>query len=331
MTQDITLGAPKLSAALIERLALLVERPDPVIEAELWDSARLEQHGRMLAAASDGAGSRRIDLHRHLRANAAELQSAYAAIIEALEAGRAITPAAQWIVDNFHVISDQLGDVPLRLTVKVWRGLPLAGHPDAMAWPRIYHIATEYLRHRLWEFHPESLLRMLAGYQSVAPLKMQEIWILYPVLRIALIDELRHIAERVEDSLASRAAADELADLLAIEARRDVHAASDTLLDPSNRFAPPFIVQLAHRLQGMGEHGRPLLDVLSRELSRSGTTIDDYIHRQHARRSTSNVAARNIITSLRELASFDWRSLFEKSSLVEAMLLGQPASGDARP
>jgi len=100
------------------------------------------------------------------------------------------------------VISDQLGDVPLRLTVKVWRGLPLAGHPDAMAWPRIYHIATEYLRHRLWEFHPESLLRMLAGYQSVAPLKMQEIWILYPVLRIALIDELRHIAERVEDSLA---------------------------------------------------------------------------------------------------------------------------------
>jgi len=76
MTQDITLGAPKLSAALIERLALLVERPDPVIEAELWDSARLEQHGRMLAAASDGAGSRRIDLHRHLRANAAELQSA---------------------------------------------------------------------------------------------------------------------------------------------------------------------------------------------------------------------------------------------------------------
>src|SRR6478736_7553137 len=319
MTQETMPAAP------IERLALLVERPEPVIEAELWDSARLEEHGRLLAAASGGAGGRRLDLRRHLRANATALQSAYTAIVRALQAGRAITPAAQWIVDNFHVISDQLGDVPLRLTVKGWRELPLAGHADAAGLPRIYHIATEYLRHRLFEFHPESLLRMLAGYQSVAPLQMQEIWILYPVLRIALIDELRRIAERVEDSLASRAAADELTDLLAGEAPRDAHeAASDTLLYPAHRFAPPFIVQLAHRLQGMGEHGRPLLDVLSRELSRSGITIDDYIQRQHARRSSSNLAARNIITSLRELASFDWRSLFEKSSLVEAMLLGQP-------
>jgi len=323
MTRDVTLGAPRLSAALVERLALLVQRPDPVVDAELWDSARLEEHGRLLASASGEGDGRRLNLRRHLKINAAELQSAYAAIVDALQDGRAITPAAQWIVDNFHVISDQLGDVPLRLTVKVWRELPAAGHADAPGWPRIYHIATEYLRHRLWEFQPESLLRLLAGYQSVAPLKMQEIWILYPMLRIALIDELRNIAERVEDSLASRAAADELADLLAIEARRDAEAAADTLLGSAARFAPAFIVQLAHRLQGMGEHGRPLLDVLTRELSRSGITIDDYIQRQHARRSATNVAARNIITSLRELSSFDWRSLFEKSSVVEALLLGQ--------
>ncbi len=72
----------------------------------------------------------------------------------------------------------------------------------------------EYLRHTLWDFNPQSLQRFLAGYQAVTPLEMREIWALYPIMRIALIDELRRIAARVEDSLAARAAADSLADSL---------------------------------------------------------------------------------------------------------------------
>ncbi len=90
-----------------------------------------------------------------------------------------------------------------------------------------------------------------------------------------------------------------------------------------SRFTAPYIVQLAHRLQGMGERGRPLLDELAQELARRGTTIDDYIQRQHARRSASNLVARNIITSLRALTSFEWRSLFESTSRVELLLRTQ--------
>ncbi|MEJ0099543.1 MAG: hypothetical protein WDO12_07280 [Pseudomonadota bacterium] len=83
-------------------------------------------------------------------------------------------------------------------------------------------------------------------------------------------------------------------------------------------------MQLAHRLRGLGERGRPLLDALTQQLAAHGTGIDDYIQRQHARRSASNVAARNIITSLRALASFDWRAMFEKTSRVEALLRERP-------
>ena len=325
MTQAALSGAPKLPAALADRLALLVDKPDPPPDS-VWDAPKLERHGRALARASGMVSGRRLGLRLHLKANVAALESCYTAVVAALQAGRSITPAAQWIVDNFHVISDQLGDVPQRLTLKIWRELPLAGHPDAPGWPRIYHIATEYLRHTLWEFQPASLQGLLAGYQAVSPLTMREIWILYPVLRIALTGELSRIAQRVEDSLNARAAADELANYLDGRLRAaDAGDLHDILADlPTERFAPPFIVQLAHRLQGMGERGRPVLDALSRELVRGGTTIDEYIHRQHARRSASNVAARNIITSLRELSSFDWRGLFEKCSHVEGQLESQP-------
>jgi cyclic beta-1,2-glucan synthetase len=294
-------------------------------DGELWDVDRLERHGRKLA---DNSGefidTGRLDLRKRLRTNAAALESAYAAIVAALRAGRAITPAAQWLVDNFHVISEQLSEAPVRLTPRVWRELPAANHPDADGRPRIFHIATEYLCHTLWEFNPVSLQRLLTGYQAAAPLNMREIWALYPILRIALIDELRRVAVRVEDSLAARAAADALADRAL---RGEWADDSENLGQPAwlqGRFIGPYIVQLAHRLHGMGERGRPLLEKLSAELARRGTNIDDYIQRQHARRSASNLVARNIITSLRALASFEWRSLFESISYVENLLRTQP-------
>ncbi|MEO8314846.1 MAG: hypothetical protein ABI645_08645, partial [Pseudomonadota bacterium] len=296
--------------------------PDLPTEGELWDVDRLERHAHKIADQSDEfVDTTRLDLRARLRGNAAALESAYTAIVAALRAGRAITPAAQWIIDNFHVVSDQLSEAPLRLTPRVWRDLPAANHRDAAGWPRIFHIATEYLRHTLWEFNPQSLQRFLAGYQAITPLEMREIWALYPIMRIALIDELRRIAVRVEDSLAARAAADGLADSLLDD--RWTAQAQDILGQPAwleGRFIASWMVQLAHRLHAMGERGRPHLEELAKELARRGTTIDDYIQRQHARRSASNLVARNIITSLRALASFDWRSLFESTSHVERLL-----------
>jgi cyclic beta-1,2-glucan synthetase len=300
--------------------------PDFPTEGELWDVDRLERHARKLADQSgEFVDTTRLDLRARLRSNADSLESAYTAIVAALRQGRAITPAAQWLVDNFHVVSGQLSEVPLRLTARLWRDLPAANHRDASGWPRIFHIAVEYLRHTLWDFSPESLQRFLAGYQAITPLEMREIWALYPILRIALIDELRRIAARVEDSLAARAAADELADSL-LDDRWSAEGRS-ILTQPSwleSRFMASWLVHLAHRLHAMGERGRPFLDDLSQELARRGTTIDDYIQRQHARRSASNLVARNIITSLRALASFDWRSLFENTSHVERLLRTQP-------
>ncbi len=318
-------ATPTLPPALEQRLAALIDRHDNSAEGELWDGERLHLHGRFLAGRSDESHrAPRVDLRNELKANSRTLRGAYAAIVAALAAGRAVTPAAQWIIDNFHVISDQLVDAPLRLTPQLWRRLPASGQRDASALPRIHHIATEYLRHTLWEFRPESLVRILAGYQQVAPLTMRELWALYPILQVALISELRNVAMRVQDSLGARAAADELADSLLHGGWGREELRVRPLRWTESRFAAPFIVQLAHRLQGMGEQGRPFLETLSRQLVQRGTTIDEFIQRQHARRSATNVAARNIITSLRALGSFDWRGLFEKASEVEAVLRTQP-------
>jgi len=325
----VVTASPVLPPALERHLSSLVARQEPPLEGELWDAERLYCHGRLLAQRGGGAPTAvaRVDLKRLLRQHSRTLHSAYQATIAALAAGRSISPAAQWLVDNFHVVSDQLLDAPLRLTPDLWRRLPPSAHPDAAGWPRIYHIAAEYLRHTLWEFRPELLLRMLAGYQEVSPLTMRELWALYPILQIALIAELRGVALRVHDALAARVAADELADLLVHEEWSAIDLRSQPERWSAPRFAAPYIVQLTQRLQGMGPRGVAMLETLSRQLAGRGTTIDDYIQKQHARRSANNGAARNIITSLRALGPFDWRSLFEQASHVEALLRRQPDYG----
>src|SRR5690606_26665877 len=126
-------ASPVLPPALERHLASLVARPEPPLEGELWDAERLYRHGRLLAQRGGGAhvAVGRVDLKRLLRQDSRTLHSAYQATVAALAAGRSISPAAQWLVDNFHVVSDQLLDAPLRLTPALWRRLPPSAHPDA--------------------------------------------------------------------------------------------------------------------------------------------------------------------------------------------------------
>ena len=82
--------------------------PDPAepIRAELFSSERLEQHAESLAAAQTvraRPASRRL-LRRRPHDNGRVLLAAYRAIASAIREDRAITPAAEWLVDNFHVV-----------------------------------------------------------------------------------------------------------------------------------------------------------------------------------------------------------------------------------
>jgi cyclic beta-1,2-glucan synthetase len=295
--------------------------------AELWGVEQLEAHAFALSQRPQLVDSiARIDLDQRLQRNALQLRRAYTAIAAALRAGRAITPAAEWLLDNFHVIADQATDIPLRLTAKAWRSLPAANSANGAGWPRIFDLVREYLAHTHGELKFQTLGPYLLSYQRVAALQMRELWALYQIVRIALIDELRRLAMHMEAALSARGLADEFANRILTH---DVASSTPLpLLDVmlrAPRYQDPFVVQLAYRLQSMGHEGQPVLDQLAAQLHAQGRTIDEVIQSEHARRSASNLTVRNIMTSLRALASFDWRGLFECCAPVELRLQTEPS------
>ncbi len=303
---------------------------DEPTTAELWADEQLEAHACRLAQLLGPATvSTRVRLNVRLRRNAQQLESTYLAINAALRERRAITPAAEWFVDNFHIVTGELDDIQPQLTKHAWRDLPAAAATDNAGWPRIYWIVREYLAHTDCNFEAESFTRFLLSFQSTTPLAMRELWALNPVLRLALVDELRRLGTRVEAALAARGAADQFVNNFVLQAAHSELATSPPALElHKTPFQAPFIVQLALRLQSLGNERQPILDRLNDELRAQRTSVDEVTQGEHTRRSASNLTVRNIILSLRAVSALNWRLLFEKTSQVDRVLHEQPSYRD---
>ena len=100
------------------------------IRGELFSGERLEQHAESLAIAqrvtTTSQAGRRL-LPRVLD-NGMVLLDSYRAIAKAIREECAITPAAEWLVDNFHIVDEQLREIRDDLPPGYYRELPnLAG------------------------------------------------------------------------------------------------------------------------------------------------------------------------------------------------------------
>ncbi len=290
------------------------------IRAELFSVERLEEHARSLAAAQTVSPGelKGASLATRLADNETVLLAAYRDVAEAVDAGAAITPAAEWLVDNFYVVEKQIREVRADLPPGYYRQLPkLAGGPFA-EYPRVFGLAWAFVAHTDSLFDPEVLRRYLRAYQEVQPLTIGELWAISITLRIVLVENLRRIAQRVVDSRAGRRAADELADRLLGAGDRTAEEPETVLPShPQTTFPDAFLVQLVHRLRDQDPGIAPALAWLDEQLARQETSADAVVREEHQRQVAGTVTVRNIITSMRLISDVDWTELFERVSLVD--------------
>jgi cyclic beta-1,2-glucan synthetase len=290
------------------------------IRSELFSVERLEEHARGLAAAQTVTPGARKEapVSRRLADNEAVLVAAYRDIAEAVDSGEAITPAAQWLIDNFHVVERQIRDIRADLPPSYYRQLPKLADGPFANYPRVFGVSWAFVAHTDSLFDPEVLRRYLLAYQSVQPLTIGELWAVAITLRVVLVENLRRIARRVVDSRAGRRGADAIADRLLGAGGRPVEVAEVVL--PPDRPSPlpdSFLVQLVHRLRDQDPSIAPALTWLDEQLAKQGTTADAVVRDEHQRQVSGSITVRNIITSMRLISDVDWTELFERVSLVD--------------
>ena len=189
---------------------------DEIVRAELFSIERLEQHAASLAAAQRVTKrpiSRR-SLGARLRDNEAVLLAAYRDIAAATGEGRAISPAAEWLLDNYHIVEEQIREIREDLPPGFYRLLPKLGDGPLNGYPRVLGVAWAFVAHTDSRFDPETLRCFVRAYQRVQPLMIGELWAVAITLRIVLVENLRRAAARIVSSRAARQEADAIADRL---------------------------------------------------------------------------------------------------------------------
>ena len=284
------------------------------IREELFGIERLEQHAESLAAAQPVTDrpAAVLPLTFRLKDNAKILLIAYRSSAAELERGRSVAPAAEWLLDNYHIVEEQIREIRDDLPPGYYRQLPkLAAGPFA-GYPRVFGLVWAFVAHTDSHFDPETLRRFVAAYQRVQPLTIGELWAVAITLRIVLVENLRRLADQITAGQSARGDADALADRLlspteSLDPSIELELAARSRSPLSERFAG----QLAKRLRDQDPRTTPALGWLEKQLSRQGTSIEDVVHHVQLRQVASNVTVRNVITSMRRISDTDWAEFFE--------------------
>ena len=119
------------------------------IREELFSVERLEQHAESLAAAQSVSSQpeRGRPLAKRVRDNDVALLDAYRVIAAAIADKRPITPAAEWLIDNFHLAEDQIREIRTDLPPSYYRQLPKLAEGPLKGYPRIFEIAWAFVAH----------------------------------------------------------------------------------------------------------------------------------------------------------------------------------------
>jgi cyclic beta-1,2-glucan synthetase len=293
------------------------------IRAELFGVERLEQHAESLAAAQPvlGKSGRGRSLLPRVQDNGRVLREGYREIAKAIREERAITPAAEWLVDNFHIVDEQLREIRDDLPPGFYRELPKLAEGPLLGYPRVYGIAWAFVAHTDSRFDPDALRRFVLAYQRVQPLTVGELWAVAITLRVVLVENLRRLTESIVRGRAARQTADALADELLGLSGRPLETAAWALQEFEDApLVTAFAVQLVQRLRDQDPAVTPALRWLNERLAGQGTTPDDIVRVEHQRQAVMNVTVRNVIMSMGLMSALDWTEFFESVSLVDGVL-----------
>ncbi|WAV90960.1 cyclic beta 1-2 glucan synthetase [Oxalobacter aliiformigenes] len=299
------------------------------LRSELYSITQMGQYGKYLARThvlSDKAGKDR--LLARLTDNESVIRKVYDILASAVRNENRITPAAEWLLDNFYLIEEQVQTAKNHLPEHYSSELPRLANGPMAGMPRVYALALEVVSHGDGHIDANSLSHFISSYQEESVLTLGELWAIPIMLRLALIENLRRVSVRLALSRTHH-------ELAEVWVQKFIDTAEN---DPGNlilqvadlaRSNPPmvsaFVAELTRRLQSQKAILALPLTWISQRLSETGMTIEQLVMLETQRQAADQVSISNSIGSIRLLSATDWHEFVESLSEVEQILRTDPA------
>lgn len=299
------------------------------LRAEIFSVNQLERHAEALAQWHETDRNPGPDrLLVRLDENERILVEAYRVVTDAVAHNRPVAPAGEWLLDNFHVIEEQIRTSRLHLPKQYSRGLPRLGKGLSAGYPRVYDLALELISHVDGRVDAESLRSFIAAYQKKTHLNLGELWAIPIMIRQALIENLRRVASRIATATLDREQARQWADRFIECVQQTPHKLILIVADMARqdpRLSSAFVADMARRLCGQSPTLAVPLTWIEQRLWEDGQSTEQLVQWEGQQQAADQVSMGNSIISLRELDGIDWRNFVESLSIVEQTLRGDPA------
>lgn len=299
------------------------------LPTNILSEEQLQNYGSILAESHVLCNKKhKGKLLQKLSYNEKILNQALKLLIDAMRAGSHITPAGEWLLDNFYLIEEQISITRRHFPKDYEKNLPHLVHQSKSDFhPRIYDIALQIIGHGDGHLTLETLTRFINSYQNISFLTLDELWALPVMLRLALIENLGRIGSQLIENRIGRDLAEYWADLMIDGAQKDPQNLVLIIADmikakPFMNMA--FVAELTRRLQN-AELAFPI-NWIELKLAEENLTIEQLVQTENTTQAANQVTISNCIHSLRFLNELDWRAFVEAVSVVEKKLREDPAN-----
>ena len=255
------------------------------------------------------------------------ISSVYKGLNEDIQKKHALHSSAEWLLDNFYIIEEQVKVLRRELTKKSYPRLPVLQAGPFKGYARIFAIVAELVAHTDGQVDEVILADYLKAYQSHNVLFDREIWAIPTVMRLALIENIRPLCENIKSTQLERHKADELFGVWLKREAQDPEKAAKFIIDSIKEMKdvnPSFIEHLSYRLRRSGRNYMLVLQTMDNALTRLGSTLEQITQKEHNAQSVNTVSMGNSITSLHDFGTLDFTDLFESASFVEQILRQDP-------
>jgi cellobiose phosphorylase len=311
-----------LTKGLIKKL-LPVTEEKKVLRAELLNLDQLahyaENFARKYTLSQDLHSTGLLD---RLDENEAILRT-YNRATQSLDLNRRITPASEWLLDNFYLIEEQIQMARRHFPKEYSRELPCG----ITGLPRVYEIVLELISHVDAQVDGESLSAFITAFQRATPLKLGELWAVPIMLRLGLIENLQRITSRLAMARQNRDLAVHWISRLETVQEKNPSLFVVVMAEMAQSDLPltsAFVAEFCQSLIRTSTTMHWTKTWFEQLLSEKGLSIDLLTQEENQLQAAEQVSVRQSITSLRFLGAMNWRDFVESMSGVEGVLKTDP-------
>ncbi|WP_411679001.1 GH36-type glycosyl hydrolase domain-containing protein [Clostridium thailandense] len=287
----------------------------------------LKKHAGEIATYSAEAkkGNCRKKLIRSLDNSYKQILKNYDYIDKEVRNRNEVIQAAEWLLDNLYLIQKEYKDIKVNMPERYYKDLPIMNKGIMKGYPRIYYIAVELVSHTDGRVDEEAIENFINSYQKNTIITSGELWALPIMIRIALIQNIGKIVDRIVFAQEERKKGDIIADKI-INALNNESVAQELkrLSEDNTTFTSHLVERLLKVLRDNGLENHNVYEWIDNKLDSQETNSEKMINIEHHKQISYQVSIGNSITGIREVVALNWKESFEKLSYVESILKEDP-------